>query len=469
MSPNGSWTPAATDPLDGRTSDTWSVSVNRAFHECGGPVRRSEGARRNVRRHGLSGVRFPSKCGAAVLARGSTPQLTPVCDGHQPIGMGQLSGDLAPDLSGRAHVRRERHNGEVFRRAVTRASVILTLVTCGACAQAAHVPKSTRGTTTLPESAARSSTTTSTVIPGGSQASALSLPLPVPAQLEPFNGTPVADEGTWRPAGRLVGGKSAVYETTLVPPGGTEPAGIAWMDTHRLSARLYSGSKSPGGGPYVYSAPIQPTDAASLVAAFNGGFTMNLAEGGYFTEGRLIDPLVAGAASFVIYSNGNVDVGSWGSTLAMTPNVVSVRQNLTLLVDAGQPTPKAASLDWLAWGDTCGATSCAASVPSVEYQWRSAVGVTADGALVYVTGPALDPLQLAQLLVRAGVVRGMELDINPSWTVLDTYDPANAGGMAEGSNGSKLLSSTVQGPWTFFEPSWDRDFITMSVRPAFSR
>jgi hypothetical protein len=240
------------------------------------------------------------------------------------------------------------------------------------------------------------------------------------------------------------------------------------MDTHRLFARLYSGSKSPGGGPYIYSAPIQPAEAASLVAAFNGGFTMNLAGGGYFTEGRLIDPLVTGAASFVIYSNGNVDIGAWGSTVAMTPNVISVRQNLTLLVDAGQSTPKAADPDWLAWGDTCGATSCAASVPSVEYQWRSAVGVTADGALVYVIGAALDPLQLAQLLVRAGVVRGMELDINPSWTVLVTYEPTTVGGIAEASNGSKLLSSTVQGPWTFFEPRWDRDFVTMSVRPGSS-
>ena len=54
------------------------------------------------------------------------------------------------------------------------------------------------------------------------------------------------------------------------PPGGTEPAGIAWMDTRPLTARLYSGSKSPGGGPYRYTAPIQPAQADTLVAAFNG-------------------------------------------------------------------------------------------------------------------------------------------------------------------------------------------------------
>ena len=87
------------------------------------------------------------------------------------------------------------------------------------------------------------------------------------------------------------------------------------------------------------------------------------------------------------------------------------------------------------------------------------------GALVYVYGPALDPLQLAQLLVRAGVVRGMEFDINPYWPFFVTYDPP-AGAPAAPSDGSKLLASTVQGPSTVFEASWDRDFITMSARPG---
>jgi len=81
-------------------------------------------------------------------------------------------------------------------------------------------------------------------------------------------------------------------------------------------------------------------------------------------------------------------------------------------------------------------------------------------------GPALDPLQLAQVLVRAGVVRGMQLDINPDWPILATYDPASPNGLATPSNGSKLLASTVQGPGTFFEPSWARDFVTMSARPS---
>jgi hypothetical protein len=238
------------------------------------------------------------------------------------------------------------------------------------------------------------------------------------------------------------------------------------MDTHLLAARLYSGSRSPGGGPFRYTAPVQPTEAATLVAAFNGGFLMDTAGGGYYTDGRFVAPLVTGAASLVIRADGTVDVGAWGTDVSMTTDVVGVRQNLLPLVADGRSTAAATGADWQAWGNTCGATSCAHSVPGVEQQWRSGVGVTADGALVYATGPQLAPAQLAQLLVHAGAVRGMELDINPAWTVLATYDPIVLGAPASADNGTRLLPQTVQGPATFFEPWWARDFVTMSARPV---
>ena len=110
-------------------------------------------------------------------------------------------------------------------------------------------------------------------------------------------------------------------------------AGIAWMDMKLLRARLYSGSLSPGGLLWKYTAPISQSAARSLVAAFNGGFLLKSSNGGYLSEGHLVAPLRAGAASLVIYRNGSVNVGQWGRDVGMTSNVVSVRQNLTLLVE----------------------------------------------------------------------------------------------------------------------------------------
>jgi hypothetical protein len=344
------------------------------------------------------------------------------------------------------------------------AALGLALAGCTASV-AGQGPSVTRpSTTTRPGATARPR---ASAAPLGPVLAVAGRPLPAPAALVPFG--PGAATGAWRPAGRpvAVNGQRVrvVYETTLIPPGGTQPAGIAWMDTGLLAARLYSGSVSPGGGPYRYTAPIAAAQAATLVAAFNGGFKMNQARGGYYAEDRVIDPLRAGAASLVIYADGSVNLGAWGTDVTMTPQVVSVRQNLLPLVAGGRPTARAGTRRWRAWGATCGAASCSATVPGIEHQWRSGLGITADGALVYVAGPALDPLQLAELLVRAGAVRGMQLDINPNWPVFVTYDPP-AGTPAAPANGRKLLASTAQGPWTFFEASWARDFITMSVRPG---
>lgn len=273
--------------------------------------------------------------------------------------------------------------------------------------------------------------------------------------MSPFVASAAPGQGQWHPAGRLVDGHAAVYESILVPPGSAQAAGIAWMDPHLLKAQLYSGSQSPGGYGWRYSAPVSTAAARSLVAAFNGGFKFPASRGGYFAEGRTVYPLRPGAASLVIYRDGTATVGNWGRDVSMSPEVVAVRQNLTLLVDGGRPVPGLNPYDASAWGATVGA------IPNV---WRSGLGVTADGALVYVSGPDLEITQLAELLVRAGSVRAMTLDMNLDWTVYATYEPPPGQVLASPANGTSLISGTVQGPSTFFEAWWARDFVTMSAR-----
>jgi hypothetical protein len=279
--------------------------------------------------------------------------------------------------------------------------------------------------------------------------------LPTPAPLAPFASPAIPGEGAWSPVGRTVDGIPAVYETTLRPDAvhTSYVVGVAWMDTDLLKATLYSGSQIPGDGPFTHSAPIPPSAATSLVAAFNAGFLMSNANGGYYTDGRTILPLRTGAASFVVYANGTSTVGQWGRDVTMTPDVVSVRQNLDLLVDGGQPVPGLNAADTTQWGYTLG---------NQVYVWRSGLGVTADGALVYVGGPGLNITDLADLLARAGAVRAMELDINTDWVNLATYDPATPTEPATPADGTDLLPTMAGNPNRYFEPYWSRDFITMS-------
>ena len=321
---------------------------------------------------------------------------------------------------------------------------------CGSSAPGSAAPPtngpvtiSTRPPTAAPPPAS-STTTTAPPLVG----------LPAPGALTPFGAPPLAGEGQWQAAARAVDGQAALYVTTLRPEGSSTAAGVAWMDTHLLRATLYSGSISPGHGPWKYTAPVQPADALTLVCAFNGGFKPADANGGYYTEGRTFAPLVAGGASLVISADGTATVGEWGRDVSMAPSVVSVRQNLTLLADGGRPVPGLSPSDTAVWGSTLG------GVPRV---WRSGLGVTADGALVYVSGPALNIVQLADLLVRAGAIRAMELDINPAWDTFTFYTPP-PGVAASPADGTDLLASMSGGTTRFFDPPWARDFITLSAR-----
>ena len=280
--------------------------------------------------------------------------------------------------------------------------------------------------------------------------------LPLPSPIQSMASTAIAGEGAWSPAGRLVGGIPAIYETTLRPDAvhTSYVVGVAWMDTKLLKATLYSGSQIPGGGPYTHTAPVQPGAADRLVAAFNAGFLMSAANGGYYTDGKAVVPLRVGAASFVIYRNGQVNIGPWGGSLTMTPNVVSVRQNLDLLVDGGKAVSGLNAADTTRWGSTLG---------GAIYVWRSGVGITANGALVYVGGPGMNITDLADLLARAGAVRAMELDINTDWVNYSVYKPATSTGSASGTNGTELLPGMTGTPARYFQSWWARDFFAMSA------
>jgi hypothetical protein len=230
--------------------------------------------------------------------------------------------------------------------------------------------------------------------------------LPGPAALPVLaGGTALPDEGQWQTV-VTVKGEPAVRVAQLRPDAQhtSYVAGLMWIDPNLVRGRLQPGFTDPGGQ-WQAADQIAPGDWGSVVAAFNAGFRLNASRGGYYSEGRTVVPLQDGAASLLLDKNGVATVGSWNQEVRMTPNVVSVRQNLVMLVDNGQVNPSCSSGS-AAWGATIG---------NAAFIDRSAFGVTADGAEVYVGGPALSVCTVGRILQAAGVVRGMQLDINPDW------------------------------------------------------
>ena len=275
-----------------------------------------------------------------------------------------------------------------------------------------------------------------------------------PGNLPPFT-TPLPGEGVWNPTGRTVKGLPSVYTTFMRPdPVHTSlVTGIAWMDTKLLRGVFVPGLQEPGGGPNPWGSQVPQDQRAGLVAAFNSGFKMSGARGGYYTDGEMVKPLRDGAASLVIMQDGTVNIGMWGRDFALDPNIKTVRQNLDLMVDGGQEVPGLDSDGNDKWGATLG---------NKVFVWRSAVGVDAQGGLVFVGGNGLNAKTLGDVLVRAGAVRAMELDINSQWVTYYTYDqvyPYDPNAV----QGHKLLPDMQRGEDRYLQPG-ERDFFSMFAR-----
>jgi hypothetical protein len=229
-------------------------------------------------------------------------------------------------------------------------------------------------------------------------------------------------------------------------------SGLALLsfDQRLVGLRLHAGTADPGGSGWRFGPSVAGAERALLVAAFNGGFRLSTASGGYESYGRIAAPLQQGLGSIVTYSDGTTDIGAWHRGVPKPGlRVVSVRQNLNPMLDNGQP---ASNLDCLeCWGATLG---------GVYDPARAALGITAHGRLIWAAGEHVTVSALADALRAARVLRAVELDINPEWVAGYLY--GHRGG--HGPLAPVPVLADQQGiPGQFLEP-WSRDFFTIVAR-----
>jgi len=266
----------------------------------------------------------------------------------------------------------------------------------------------------------------------------------LPSAIAPLAPAPLPHEGQWEPL-TTVGGVPAIEAAYLRPDAihTSYTAGVVRMDQSRVRFELHPGTQEPGHGPWSLPPVLSGAARGGLVAAFNSAFRVDAARGGFYLDGRTVGTLRTGAASFVIDRQGRASIGVWGRDVRMSSNVVAVRQNLDLLVDGGAPV---AGLDTNAggrWGATLG---------NRLFVWRSGVGITKTGAIIYVAGDRLSASSIAELLRRAGSIRAMELDINPEWTSFVSYPK------------EQNLLPTMQRKASRYDTTGTRDFFAVHVR-----
>ena len=261
-------------------------------------------------------------------------------------------------------------------------------------------------------------------------------------------------EGVWLPTKLIVNGQVAA-RVARVRPDNVHTSfldSLIWFDPKLVSFQEVAGTAEPKGNFDRGLGKVAKSLEPFYLAGINGGYKTDNMRGGFYYHGQSVIPLVDGAATFLTYPNGSFNIVSWGHD-SVAPGYSAARQNLTLLVENGKNLAKK---DVAAkWG------SANQGVSSGHiFVWRSAIGVRADGTVVHLVGPSLSTRDLADLLIRAGVVRGMALDMNNGWASSYFYGPYGAGVPMD-----PQITHTV----SRFRVSSTRDFIAVFAKsPASS-
>ena len=272
-----------------------------------------------------------------------------------------------------------------------------------------------------------------------------------PPHVPPLAYPPLTGEGVWRP--------TQVSESRSDPPllvttFRSDPAeyprlvaGVAWINTSRTAISLYAGRlepsvELPSRGPME----VPPSARGRLLATFNSGFKLVDANGGWALNGHAYAPMRDGQATFVRYTDGRYDVISWHGGAGVPGDMVFARQNLPLIVSGGRPSPTLN--DSAEWGATLG---------NAVQVWRSGIGVDRRGNLIYAAANYQTVGSLAAILIHAGAVRAMELDINSYWTSFNAYALPGA------RQPFKLLEEMERPAERYLTPD-DRDFFAVYLR-----
>jgi hypothetical protein len=270
-----------------------------------------------------------------------------------------------------------------------------------------------------------------------------------PPDIRPVIHPALPGEGVWH-ATFAGGGRNPPVMITSFRPQAAYPqlvAGVAWINQAGTSVWLYPGRLEPSVSlPSRGPMEVPPAARHNLVATFNSGFKLVDSGGGFATGGHTYAPLKRGLATMVRYRDGHVNVISWNGGPNVGPNIIYARQNLPLIVNHGRPNPNLS--DGPQWGATLG---------NAIQVWRSGVGIDRRGDLIYAAANYQTVGSLAGILLRAGAVRAMELDINTYWTSFITYRHPGALGAAN------LLPDMDRSPLRYLSPD-DRDFFAVYAR-----
>lgn len=255
-------------------------------------------------------------------------------------------------------------------------------------------------------------------------------------------------EGVWIPLKQNIYPGQTIIASTFLRPDSAKPYAVVTlvkMDMEKLALGVEAGTYYPGGTRHVYGpgfVPIAIQKANTLLAVFSGGFQEKDGHYGMIVGNKTYVPLRNGLPVIVLHKDGSVNFADYtGQKFAQ--DVVGLRQNGPYLVRHNVITP------FVEQGpDTWGRTTT-----NSMYTWRSGIGITKNGNLIYAVGNSLLPKTLAIALQKAGAIDAIQLDINPFWVRFILYKSLGNGMYSYNS----LLSNMQNGGYQYLH-GYNKDF-----------
>lgn len=302
-------------------------------------------------------------------------------------------------------------------------------------------------TTTAASTPTTTSTTAATGPSSTTEAPTTTTTLYAPVALTPVVDPALDGEGLWQPLADPVS-PARMWVAALRPladyPSVT--ATVITIDQTDLRFVLHNGTELPGGT-WEAGARLDTSPAAGAIAAFNGGFRFEHIDGGYVTEGVVVEPLVEGEATLAIDPDGRLHVGVWGDDLDPAADWASVRQSLPPIVHNGENMVRGTWAEL--WGVDHG---------NVTFVFRSAICLGPAGELIYAVAGDVDGALMADVMISLGCDTAMQLDINGNWPQF-----AAISGFGSDNPELVLVDRRMSNQWRYLNGS-KKDFIGIYTR-----
>ncbi len=262
-----------------------------------------------------------------------------------------------------------------------------------------------------------------------------------PPPLEPWVIPSLPGEGQWNPLDkdpfvRTNPGLPPAFLTTFIRTDRGRKATrtyIALWDPRQIELHMMAGTVEPKGatgeaGPGLI--PRTPEVLKRVVAASNAGFQALHGEFGMMADGVVYLPPKPYAATVAVLRDGSTGFGSWPLETTIPEQILSYRQNMTVMVQDEKFNPF--NRTW--WGGTPPGWA------DKTHTVRTGMCLTKERFIAYFYGADLAPEALAQAMIQARCAFGLALDMNAGHSGLEFYD-------IEPADQFQPLKQTLQGDW----------------------